>query len=95
MRNLLFSKIEVNLIDSQEPDVLAHLISLLSQREDFTLSDTYGNIDGSTENSLKMLCLEKLMILKENISEQLNFLKPELISVNEYSFDFIDCNESY
>ena len=48
---LLNTKFVLN--DLQKSGALAHLYSLLPQREAFILSDTCGNIDGSTGNPLK------------------------------------------
>lgn len=51
LENLL--KISIENIDVNKPGALAELFSRLPQREAFILSDTCGNIDGSTGNPLK------------------------------------------
>jgi hypothetical protein len=51
LEEILNTKLDFN--DRQKPGALAQLYSLLPQREAFILSDTCGNVDGSTGNPLK------------------------------------------
>ena len=121
LEEILNMKIDVS--ESQQPGILAQLFSLLPQREAFILSDTCGNIDGSTGNPLKNIMLgeidnailyhpisiafehgySKLHLIEVNsseirskghIPERINFLKFELIPVNEYSFKVINKHSS-
>ena len=51
---------KLDLADPNKPGALAELYSLLPQREAFILSDTCGNIDGSTGNPLKNVMFGKI-----------------------------------